>query len=167
MLNGKTAWYLILYSTRKKTYFPAADFYEITRSPNAPEHIGTSGMTQPPVHALSCYYIHQNSEHKLETTTFLKNILPKLMNFHRYLLTDRDPEESGLVTILHPWESGEDDSPIWDQTLSRISFTKSDLPDFKRLDIIAVEGDSETIPSDDEYNKFIYMIEIMKKCHLK
>ena len=89
------------------------------------------------------------------------------MNFHRYLLTDRDPEESGLVTILHPWKSGEDDSPIWDQHLSRISFTKSDLPDFKRLDIIAVEGDSETIPSDDEYNKFIYTIEIMKKCHLK
>ena len=87
------------------------------------------------------------------------------MNFHRYLLTDRDPEESGLVTILHPWKSGEDDSPIWDQHLSRISFTKSDLPDFKRLDIIAVEGASETIPSDGEYNKFINMIEIMKKCN--
>ena len=85
------------------------------------------------------------------------------MNFHRYLITDRDPEESGLVTILHPWESGEDDSPIWDQPLSRISFTRSELPDFKRLDIIAVKGASETIPSDDEYNKFIYLIEIMKK----
>ena len=87
------------------------------------------------------------------------------MNFHRYLITDRDPEESGLVTILHPWESGEDDSPIWDQPLSRISFTRSELPDFKRLDIIAVKGASETIPSDDEYNKFIFMMGIMKKCN--
>lgn len=155
----------IVFNEKEKTYFPAADFYEITHSPNAPNHIGTSGMTQPPVHAISGYYIYKNSEHKSETITFLKNILPKLINFHRYLLTDRDPEESGLVTILHPWESGEDDSPIWDQPLSRISFTRSDLPDFKRLDIIAVEGASETIPSDDEYNKFIYLIGIMKECN--
>ncbi len=153
----------IVFNEKEKTYFPAADFYEITRSPNAPTHIGTSGMTQPPVHAISCYYIHYNSTDKSKTKTFLQNILPKLVNFHRYLLTDRDPEESGLVTILHPWESGEDDSPIWDLPLSKVTFTESELPVFKRLDVVAVEGASETIPSDEEYNKFIYMIEIMKK----
>ena len=54
----------MVFNEKEKTYFPAADFYEITCSPNAPEHIGTSGMTQPPVHALPCYHIHQNSEHK-------------------------------------------------------------------------------------------------------
>jgi hypothetical protein len=52
---------------------------------------------------------------------------------------------------------------IWDQPLSRISFTRSDLSDFKKFDIIATEGASITIPSDDKYNKFIYMTEIMKK----
>ena len=153
----------IVFNDKEKTYFPAEDFYEIRRSPNAPMHIGTSGMTQPPVHAISCYYIHVNSTDKAKTKAFLRNMVPKLMNFHRYLLTDRDPEESGLVTILHPWESGEDDSPIWDLPLSKITFTESELPAFKRLDVVAVEGASETIPSDEEYNKFIYMIEIMKK----
>jgi hypothetical protein len=44
----------IVFNEKEKTYFPAADFYEITHSPNAPEHICTSGMTQPPMHALSC-----------------------------------------------------------------------------------------------------------------
>jgi hypothetical protein len=63
-------------------------------------------------------------------------------------MSNRDPEISGLVTILHPWESGLDD-----------------LPKFKRLDIIAVGGASETIPSDWEYNRFIYLIELMKKYH--
>lgn len=153
----------IVFNDKEKTYFPAADFYEIRRSPNAPTRIGTSGMTQPPVHAISCYYIHVNSTDKAKTKTFLRNMVPKLMNFHRYLLTDRDPEESGLVTILHPWESGEDDSLIWDLSLSKITFTESELPAFKRLDVVAVEGALETIPSDEEYNKFIYMIEIMKK----
>ena len=32
---------------------------------------------------------------------------------------------------------------------------------FERLDVIAVGGAKETIPSDDMYNKFIYMIELM------
>jgi hypothetical protein len=35
-------------------------------------------------------------------------------------MTDRDPEKTGLVTILHPWESGLDDSPVWDYALSQI-----------------------------------------------
>jgi hypothetical protein len=37
-----------------------------------------------------------------------------MLAFHRYLLTARDPEKSGLVTIFHPWESGFDNSPRWD-----------------------------------------------------
>ena len=63
-------------------------------------------------------------------------------------MTDRDPEKSGLITILHPWESGLDDSPSWDEPLSRINVKEKDLPKFKRLDVLAVGGDSETIPSD-------------------
>ena len=55
---------------------------------------------------------------------------------------------SGLVTILHPWESGLDNSPIWDQPLSKIDVKEKDLPKFKRLDIIAVGGESETGTAD-------------------
>src|SRR5215207_182103 len=154
----------IVFNEKEKTYFPAADFYEITRSSNAPRHIGTSSMTQPPVHAIACYYIYENAkngDHRSQVLKFLNNMFPKLINFHRYLMAERDPEKSGLVTILHPWESGLDDSPIWDDALSRIKIER--LLKFKRLDVIAVEGAKETIPSDDMYNKFIYMIELMKQ----
>ena len=34
---------------------------------------------------------------------------------------------------------------------------------FQRLDVIAVGGAKNTIPTDDMYNKFIYMIELMKQ----
>ena len=54
----------IVFNEREKTYFPAADFYDITRSSNAPRHIGTSGMTQSPVHAIATYYIYENSKDK-------------------------------------------------------------------------------------------------------
>ena len=151
----------IVFNEKEKTYFPAADFYDITRSPNAPKHIGTSGMTQPPVHAIACYYIYENSKDKIRAKNFLNRIYPKLKRFHNYLMTDRDPEKSGLVTILHPWESGLDDSPLWDEALSKIRMQQ--LLKFERLDVVAVGGAKETIPSDDMYNKFIYMIELMKQ----
>ena len=150
----------IVFNEKEKTYFPSAEFYEIKRSPSAPSHIGTSGMTQPAVHAISCFYIYRNSEDKARSKEFLTKVYPNLLNFHRYLMTERDPERSGLVTIFHPWESGRDDSPVWDDALSRIKIT--DLPKFKRLDLIAVDGAANTIPSDEEYNKFIYLIDLMK-----
>ncbi len=155
----------IVFNEKEKTYFPAANFYDITRSPNAPKHIGTSGMTQPPVHAISCYYIYKNAikngEQETQVIKFLNNMFPKLVRYHRYLMTERDPEKSGTVTILHPWESGLDDSPIWDDALSKIKIEH--LIKFKRLDVIAVEGAKDTVPSDDRYNKFIYMIELIKE----
>jgi len=150
----------IVFNEKEKTYFPSAEFYEITRSQNAPRHIGTSGMTQPPVHAIACFYIYHNNNDKARSKEFLTRVYPNLLNFHRYLMTERDPEKSGLVTIFHPWESGRDDSPVWDDALSRISIME--LPIFKRLDVIAVDGAIDTIPSDEEYDKFIYLIELMK-----
>ncbi|MGD1836441.1 MAG: MGH1-like glycoside hydrolase domain-containing protein, partial [Nitrososphaeraceae archaeon] len=152
----------IVFNADEKTYFPAADFYQVTRSANAPTHVGTSGLTQPPVHAIACYYIYYNHPDKDgEGKEFLRKSFKHLKNFHRYLLTARDPESSGLVTLFHPWESGTDNSPIWDETFSRIKV--KDLPKFKRLDIAAVDGQEDMRPSDDTYNKFIYLIEIMKK----
>ena len=144
----------IVFNEKEKTYFPTAEFYEIRRSPDAPKHVGTSRMTQPPVQAIACFYIYNNSNDKERSKEFLKMVYPNLLNFHRYLMTERDPEKSGLVTLFHPWESGRDDSPIWDDALSRISI--KDLPKFERLDVIAVDGAIDTILTNEEYNKFIY-----------
>jgi glycogen debranching enzyme len=153
----------IVFNEKETTYFPSADFYEITRSDDAPSDIGTSGMTQPPVHAISSFYIYENSQDKTTAEEFLNRIYPKLMGFHRFLMSDRDPETSGLVTIFHPWESGLDNSPRWDKPLSEINIKEGDLPKFKRLDVIAVGGASGTRSTDWEYNRFIYLIELMKK----
>ena len=77
-------------------------------------------------------------DNKAMAKDFLSKIYPKLKASHRFLMTDRDPEMSGLVTIFHPWESGLDNSPIWDQPLSRINVNEKALPKFKRLEVIAV-----------------------------
>ena len=149
----------IVFNEKEKTYFPSPEYYDVTRSPNAPEHVKTSGMTQPPVHAIACFYIHHNSKDKAKTNEFLARVYPNLLKWHRFLMTERDPEKSGLVTIFHPWESGRDDSPIWDDALARVKITK--MPKFERLDIKA-EGEKSERPSDEEYNKFIFLVDQMK-----
>lgn len=149
----------IVFNEKEKTYFPSPEYYDVTRSPNAPEHVKTSGMTQPPVHAIACFYIHHNSKDKAKTKEFLARVYPNLLKWHRFLMTERDPEKSGLVTIFHPWESGRDDSPIWDDALARVKITK--MPKFQRLDIKA-EGEKSERPSDEEYNKFIFLVDQMK-----
>ena len=148
----------IVFNEKEKTYFPSPEYYDITRSPNAPNHVKTSGMTQPPVHALACFYIYYNSKDKAKAKEFLARVYPNLLNFHRFLMTERDPEKSGLVTIFHPWESGRDDSPIWDDALARVKITV--MPKFQRLDVKAASSSER--PSDEEYNKFIFLVDTMK-----
>ena len=150
----------IVFNEKEKTYFPSADFYDVTRSPDAPEHVGTSGVTQPPVHALACFYIYLNSDDKGKSKEFLREVYPNLLRFHRFLMCERDPERSGLVTLFHPWESGRDDSPVWDDALARVKITK--MPKFKRLDILAVDEAAQR-PTNEEYDRFIYLIELMKQ----
>ena len=49
----------------------------------------------------------------VERRAFLAELLPKLTAYHSWLYTERDPKQNGLVTLIHPWESGLDTSPPW------------------------------------------------------
>ena len=85
------------------------------RSPPAPP--ATSCLCQPPTHALGALRVWELAQERDQADVargFLSEIYPKLLAWHRYLATERDPEGSGLVTINHPWESGTDNSPRWD-----------------------------------------------------
>ena len=39
---------------------------------------------------------------------------PKLYRWHEWLVRHRDPHGSGMLAIVHGWESGMDNSPRWD-----------------------------------------------------
>ena len=95
-------------------YFPEPDFWQV------PEGRLTSGITMPPNHAVACFHIYKHAQDKSQAHDFLRSIFPKLMASHRYFYRFRDPDQSMLVYIRHPWESGLDNSPAWDAPLRRI-----------------------------------------------
>ncbi len=142
-------------------YFPEPDFWKTELSKNAPDNHLTSGITQPPIHAYAVLKIYENSKDKKKVKEFLKWIYPKLVKLHRYLYLERNPDDNGLVYIIHPWESGMDNSPMWDPVLKRIDLSKVELPDFERKDNRIV--DPEQRPGDDDYKRYIYLVDIFRK----
>jgi glycogen debranching enzyme len=71
----------------------------------------TSGITQPPVIATATRVVAEHLSNFEERQCFLRDIYESLVKYHEWFLRERDPDKDGQVTILHPWESGMDNSP--------------------------------------------------------
>jgi len=150
----------------KESYFPDAERWNSSAlSEDAPSGPRTSGLCQPPVHAIAVRRIWQTARGKDEervarARSFLAGNYRRLFSWHRYLATARDPEGSGLVTIYHPWESGTDNSPRWDAVLERISV--GEVPSYTRYDLKHVTDPSHR-PTDSEYDRFLWLLELLKR----
>src|SRR5215216_5214166 len=150
-----------------KSYFPDAERWNSSAlSSDAPDERQTSGLCQPPVHAIAVLRIWEAAQNRGEerrlslARSFLSQSYPRLFSWHRYLATARDPEGSGLVTIYHPWESGTDNSPRWDAALERISV--GEVPSYTRYDLKHVTDPSHR-PTDSEYDRFLWLLELLKR----
>ncbi len=60
-----------------------------------------------------------NATHNVE---LLKEFVPKLVRYQEWWHNERDPDKDGLVSIVHPWESGLDASPIYDAPVGVFSY---------------------------------------------
>ncbi len=153
----------IIYNPNESRYYPPADQWQTTRFTR--QGIKTSGITDPPLLAIAAEYLCDHSSDEQKKRDFLKTVLPSLMAYHNHLKRYRDPEECGLLTIVHPWESGTDDSPRWDSMLKRIDLNsipaniKADV-DQNRKDI-RFHGSQER-PTEEDYYRYIYLIELFK-----
>lgn len=81
-------------------------------SPDAPKKLKTSGITQPPMIAEAVVKIGEYLTAK-DREAWYKKIYPDLLAYHEWLYRERDPHCEGLVSLIHPWESGLDNNPGW------------------------------------------------------
>ena len=154
--------HIIFHSENEKTYFPNYDFWGTKVNSGAPQNPKSSGITQPPVfgfvlESLLKIYGKQNEQ----VVDFVKEIFPKVLKFHEFLYTYRDVENEGLFFIFHPWESGRDNSPIWDIPLNGIDLASATIPAYTRKDT-AISDASER-PTQDQYDRYVYLLELGKK----
>ncbi|WP_443065601.1 MGH1-like glycoside hydrolase domain-containing protein [Streptomyces sp. NBC_00557] len=135
-------------------YFPSPDFWRSStagRSAGAPRTVQTSGIVQPPVHALAAWLVHRADPELSRARGFLARVYPRLAAWHRYLLHRRDLGGGGLVSVVHPWEQGMDNSPCWDAPLARI--TPAPARSFRRADLD--HGAPEDRPTDLDYGRYV------------
>ncbi|HET6772713.1 MAG TPA: hypothetical protein VFH36_05340 [Acidimicrobiales bacterium] len=121
-----------------------------------PPGVATSGICQPPVHAIALDRMRTIVAARGDGTSALVDaaiaeLYPRLAAWHRWLHTARDPDGTGLVTVFHPWESGLDNSPRWDEALAVLAVDEHTAR--PRPDLVHV-ADASQRPTDDEYRRY-------------
>ncbi len=147
----------IIFHTETDSYFPGANFHRSDLHPESNPKYKSTGMTQPPVTGFVLKEIYRISEDKGATLKFIESQIDKVYNNHKYFYENRDPQNEGLVYIYHNWESGTDNSPIWDDIWETMNPPEYD---FERRDTTHV--DPEERPSKREYDHYLHIIEIAK-----
>jgi hypothetical protein len=153
----------IVFYKESPDYFPGPELWDTRRSPYAPRDVKTSGIVQPPNHALAAWHIYEHAQDRSRARAFLEELYPKLRAWHDFLYRERDPEGEGLVSIYHPWGSGMDNSPLWDEALKRIPVDpNAELP-LRRVDNTLI--DPEDRPTDEDYYRYLYLVKLFRDCH--
>lgn len=148
----------IIFHTDTDTYFPGPDFHRSDLHPDSSTKFKSTGMTQPPVTGFVLQDLYRISKDKKATLGFIESLIDKVYKNHEYFYTQRDPQNEGLVYIYHNWESGTDNSPIWDDiwdTMNPPDYT------FERRDTTHVDASER--PSKREYDHYLHIIEIAKQ----
>jgi glycogen debranching enzyme len=73
----------------------------------------TTELIQPPVLAQAAERVFDAGGGE----PFVREILPAVLRYYRWLLASRDPDDDGLISIVAPSESGLDYSPTFDGAL--------------------------------------------------
>ncbi|SCL34632.1 hypothetical protein GA0070624_5043 [Micromonospora rhizosphaerae] len=157
----------IVFSPDDPDYFPGADRWGCAAlAEAAPRTPATSGICQPPVHAIAVQRIleaarREGPRERREAEAFLDRAWGPLMRWHRWLVQQRDPDQVGRITVHHGWESGMDNSPRWDGPYARVE-VGPDLPPYRRRDTQVVQDMSQR-PSDREYDRYLWLVEQMRR----
>lgn len=88
------------------------NIWQSWRNAYAPDHVSTTGITQPPMLAEAIVRIGIKLKN-VERRSWYQDMYPALIAYHQWLYKERDPHNEGLVLLIHPWESGLDNSPPW------------------------------------------------------
>ena len=143
----------ILFHDLNTNYYPNHSVW------NCGNKIHSSGITQPPVLAIMLKKILDKNKIKDTEKIKIKSIIKKLKKYHEWLIKYRDPKNTGLVSILHPWESGYDNSPLWDYSMNEVKIEKN--LKYKRGDNKVINP--EYRPLDEDYDRYVTIKNHLRK----
>jgi hypothetical protein len=136
-------------------YFPGPD-----RWPGAAAHVGrgvrTSGISNPPVAVTAARLVGERQPDPARRAAFLGRVLPGLTRWLRFFAGSRTLDGWPLITVVHPWETGWDNSPRWDRLrAARLKPRRG----FARRDQEHVRPQER--PEDRDYDAYLALAELL------
>ncbi|WP_374765202.1 MGH1-like glycoside hydrolase domain-containing protein [Yunchengibacter salinarum] len=128
-------------------YFPAADMWQCPHDPPS------SGITQPPVAASVMLALWQQGDDPAIRARLRALIAPALA-WHDWFLDVRQDAASGAILTVHPWETGRDNSPDWDEPLAAVPV--EGLPPYERYDDTHL--DAAMRPGKHDYDRYVALL---------
>lgn len=134
-------------------YFPGPSVWQTKTTPPS------SGHSQPPVAASIALSLAKSGS----ATDMIRarELFPKMMAFHRWFHKNRDLDSTGLASIVHPWESGRDNCPDWDNGMNRVDVPE-DLGAYQRRDLAHVAADQR--PTTLQYDRYLTIVKFGREC---
>ena len=143
----------ILFHNTKTNYYPNHTAW------NCGNKIRSSGITQPPVLAsILKEIIDKNKITKIQRKEIKKFVI-KIKKSHDWFIKNRDPKKTGLVSILHPWESGYDNSSLWDEPMKKVKIEKN--IQYKRADNKVINPEHR--PLNIDYDRYVTIKNNLRK----
>ncbi|MEM7442015.1 MAG: trehalase family glycosidase [Pseudomonadota bacterium] len=139
----------IIFHREDDSYFPGPDVWDTGRP------VPTSGITQPPIAGFVIRRLFERARDMDLAERRVRELLPKVAAWHDWFHNTRDPGETGLVAILHPWESGRDNSIDWDEALARVP--DDGVAPYVRKDTSHV--DHAQRPTKVEYDRYLWLLQ--------
>ncbi len=139
----------IVFHEEDDGYFPGPDVWRTGRP------VPTSGITQPAVAGFAVGRLVDRARDPELATNRARALLPKIHAWHEWFYRCRDPQGTGLVAIIHPWESGRDNSVDWDDVFERVP-TEGVEP-FNRRDI--QHANPSHRPTQAQYERYIWLVQ--------
>lgn len=110
----------------------------------------STGVTQPPMIAEAAVRVGAMMSDSARGE-FYRRLFPGLLRFHQWLYDERDPDDDGLVSLVHSWESGMDNTPTWMEITRPVA--PLGVRALRRINgddaLDALRRDSKEVPSDE------------------
>ena len=143
----------ILFHNTDTNYYPNHTAW------NCGNKIRSSGITQPPVLASILKQIIDKNKITKKQKLEIKKIIIKIKKSHEWFIQYRDPNKTGLVSILHPWESGYDNSSLWDEPMNKVIIEKN--IQYKRADNKVINPEHR--PLNIDYDRYVTIKNDLRK----
>ena len=143
----------ILFHDNDESYFPNHKTWDCGNK------VPSSGITQPPIVATIIKKIVDQNKLNKSQMKRMEIIIKKLKKYLDWFYNYRDTNKIGLAAIIHPWESGLDNSPIWDGPLDKVKIEEN--LKYERRDLNVSRSSNRPLKKD--YDGYITLLNHFKK----